>query len=260
MTLNRRTSSFLAIAACAAALGCGSASEDPVATCEEPLGSALQLLPTPLTVHFNPNSCIPATSVLLVNQSDETIRIDALQTGNFVLDSDSQNDGEGELIASAELPQELAPSDSLAIDLRFVSETPRISGSIDLEVLTSKGCERFTVGAVHPGLNSSAITHPLAVDVGTTSPGTLGEPVDIVFMPSGDTGEALFAAGDVTNDVFQVDSPIALTPLRSCEPLRLSVRLDALLETGVYEGLLGWEILTDGFSGIGFIHLRGRVE
>jgi hypothetical protein len=64
----------------------------------------------------------------------------------------------------------------------------------------------------------------------------------------------------VTNDVFQVDNPIALTPLRSCEPLRMSVRFDAPIETGIYEALLGWEILSDGFSGIGFIHLRGRVE
>lgn len=84
--------------------------------------------------------------------------------------------------------------------------------------------------------------------------------MDIVFIPSGDSGETLFAAGGVSNDVFQVDNPIALTPLRSCEPLRLSVRLDAPLETGVYEGLLGWEILSDGFSGIGFIRLRGRVQ
>ena len=147
--LNRRTYPFIAIGACAAALGCGSPSESPPAKCEEPLGSALQLLPAHFfAVFVNPNPCAPATSVLLINQGDETIRIDALQTGNFVLDSDSPNDGEGELIASAELPQELAPSDSLAIDLQFVSETPEFSGSIDLEVFTSMGCERFTVNAV----------------------------------------------------------------------------------------------------------------
>jgi len=230
-------------------------------TCQLPEDpSPLQLLPDVPTILSAPSTCTPSTSVLLVNQGDETIRIDALQTGKSVLGSDSPRDGEGELIASAELPQELAPADSLAIDLRFVSESPGVYGVVDLEVLTSDGCKRLAVWTVAVGLDSSAITHPLAVDLGTTSPGTLGEPVDIVFTPSGPHADALFAAGGVSNDFVQVDNPIALTTLRSCEPLRTSVRLNAPLEPGVYEGLLVWERLTDGFSGIGFIHLRGRVE
>jgi hypothetical protein len=32
------------------------------------------------------------------------------------------------------------------------------------------------------------------------------------------------------------------------------------LETGVYEGELFYEILTDRFSGIGVVNLRGRVQ
>jgi hypothetical protein len=258
--LNRRSYPFIAIAACAGALGCGSVSEDPAANCEEPLGSALELSPTQLTIRLDPNPCVPATSVLLINQSDETIRIDAFQTGNFVLDSDSPQDGEGELVASAELPQELAPSDSLAIDLVFVSETPEITGTVELAVLTSKGCERFTVGAAHPGFDQPAIAHPLAVDVATTSPGTLGEPVDIVFTPSAQNDDTWFMAGGVSTEVFQVVNPIDPTLLRSCEPLRASVRFDAPLETGVYEGELFYEILTDTQSGIGVVFLRARVQ
>lgn len=256
--MNRRTYPFLAIAACAAALGCGSASEDTAVSCEEPLGSALQVSPALPVAFFIPNACIPAISILLINQSDEMIRIDAVQTGNFVLDSDSQ-DGEGELIALAELPQDLAPSDSLAIDLQFVTETPGVTGMVDLEVLTSKGCERFAVQCVR-GLDERAFSHPLAVDVGTTSPGTLGEPVDIVFTAYRPADGTIFSAGGVSNDVFQVINPIASTPLRSCEPLRTSVRFDAPLETGVYEGELFYELLTDGFSGIGVVFLRARVQ
>jgi len=256
--LNRPTFPFIAIAACVAALGCGSPSEDIAVSCEEPLGSALRLFPTNVVAFSSPKACIPPTSALLINQSDETIRIDAVQTGNFVLNSDSQ-DGEGELIASAELPQELAPSDSLAVDLRFVSETPGVNGRVDFEVLTSKGCERFAVSGVR-GLDDRLISSPLVVDLGTASPGTRGEPVDIVFRSADSDDGTIFTAPGVSDGIFEVVNPIAATPLRSCEPMRASVRFDAPLEPGVYEGLFGWEILSNGFSGTGFVHLRGRVR
>ena len=259
--MKRRSFPFVAIAACAAALGCGSASEDPAATCEEPLGSALQLSPTDPTIRGGPKTCRPATSVLLINHGDETIRIEALQTANFVLDSDSPNDGEGELIASAELPQDLAPSDSLAIDLQFVSETPEISGLVDLEVLTSKGCERFAVQTVRPGLDQGTVFQPLAIDVGTTRPGNLGEPVDIVFTAFAPNEGGFFMTAGVSNDIFQIVNPIDATPFSpSCEPLRVSVRLDAPLETGVYEGELLYEVLIDTISAIGQVTLRARVQ
>jgi hypothetical protein len=233
--------------------------DDPAANCEGPFGSALQLFPTNAVAFFSPKTCIPPTSILLINQGDETIRIDAFRTGNFVLDSDPQQDGEGEVIASAQLPQDLAPSDSLAIDLQFVTETPGISGVVDLVVFTSKGCERFAVTALR-GLDDRLISGPLAVDLGTASPGTRGEPVDIVFMSAASDDGTIFTAGGVSDGIFEVVNPIAATPLRSCEPMRASVRFDAPLEPGVYEGLFGWEIQTDTLSGIGFIHLRGRVQ
>ncbi len=235
------------------------ANDDPAANCEGPFGSALQLFPTNAVAFFGPKTCIPPTSILLINQGDETIRIDAFRTGNFVLDSDSPQDGKGELVASAQLPQDLAPSDSLAIDLQFVTETPGISGIVDLVVLTSNGCERFAVRTLR-GLDDRLISSPLAVDLGTASPGTRGEPVDIVFRSAASDDGTIFTAPGVSDGIFEVVNPIAATPLRSCEPMRTSVRFDAPLEPGVYEGLFGWEILTDTQSGIGFIHLRGRVQ
>lgn len=235
------------------------ANDEPAANCEGPFGSALQLFPSNAVVFFSPKACIPPTSILLINQGDETIRIDAFRTGNFAVEPDSPQ-GEGELIASAELPQELAPSDSLAIDLRFVSETPGVNGTVDLVALTSKGCERFVVTAVRSGLDDGLISHPLAVDLGTASPGTLGKPVDIVFRSAASDDGTIFTADGVSDGIFEVVNPIAATPLRSCEPMRTSVRFDAPLEPGVYEGLFAWEILTDTQSGIGFVHLRGRVQ
>ncbi|MGB5811113.1 MAG: hypothetical protein WBG86_11320, partial [Polyangiales bacterium] len=234
----------------------------PRAKCEEPSRYSLRVFPTRANrlVFFVASTCAPPASVLLINQSDETVRIDAVQTGDFELDSDSPADGDGELFASADVPQDLAPSDSLPITLQFFSQTPGVTGTVDLEVLYSGGCERFAIRTIHSGVDVAGVAHPLGVDVGTASPGTLGEPVDVVFTPYGSFDGTIFSAGGVSNDVFQVVDPIGATTLRSCEPLSLSVRLDAPLETGVYEGELFWEVQTDTLSGVAFLSLIGRVE
>lgn len=130
MKLNRHASPLVAIAVCAAAIAaCADQSEIPLFVCEDsmtnkvpqdecqsdedcpaglvctldlvsedltcqpPENRSLQLLPTVPTVFSSANTCIPPTSILLINQSDETIRIEALQTRNFVLISDSPQDG-----------------------------------------------------------------------------------------------------------------------------------------------------------------------
>ncbi len=104
---------------------------------------------------------------------------------------------------------------------------------VDLEVLTSKGCERLAVGVLRLGLDDGLISHPLAVDLGTASPGTLGEPVDIVFRSARSDDGTIFMAGGVSDGIFEVVNPIAATPLRSCEPMRTSVRFNAPLDEHV---------------------------
>ncbi|MEM8605888.1 MAG: hypothetical protein AAGF92_02185 [Myxococcota bacterium] len=246
----------LGIAACG-----GDGSGEAPFVCEEPLGAALPMVPAMPIAGYSPDACLPGFSALLVNESDEAVRVERFQSGGFGADPDSGGEA-GRLIATAELPRELGPLDGLSVELQFFTAASEVSGRTTLEVLTSEGCQRFSVISVRDGETGNS--HPLAVDLGVVGPGERSELVDVVFTSFGTPETTLTLSAGLYSEVFEVVDPIPPTMLRSCEPLRASVRFNAPLEAGLYEGSLLYEVETETeggtLSGIGVIEARARVE
>jgi len=232
---------------------------------DRPALTSLRVLSDPPVVFRVAGPCEqPPARALLVNDGQDTVRVDKLGFPQFVLEPDSPA-GLGVLsVSETDVPIDLGPGESRTLELTFASDVEGLNGHGALVAVTSRGCQTFRVFGLNVAGDTEVILNPLAVDMGVLRPGEVGEPVDIEFTFIR-VGEALpeplsfQAGGTFPAEAFEVLDPIESTTPNDCESLAARVRMVAPASPGVVEGAMFWESVRGGFAGVGQVILRGRV-
>jgi hypothetical protein len=207
----------------------------------------------------------PATSVLLVNTSGSSIRVEAVGLIDPKVEVDSAASGDFELLVSADsLPREIDPNGSLPVMFDFRTEVRSLVATGSLLVVTSDGCQAFEVRGISPE-SGLVLFGPSPVDFGARRKDEVSDSVEMVFTPvlQGPADQVpnrtFMTAGTFPPDVFEVVASVQEVAMRDCEPLTAAIRMTAPSTTGVTDGSLFYEVLGGGYAGIGEVKLRGRV-